>query len=104
MCPDAYESALCSVCAITNATLTHILWDCTRNPVEAAAQERLPDNIANAITSPDYAVQLQAVQQLEAALARQKRGEARAGGPRGLLRRPAARRTGGRRQGKALKT
>lgn len=76
VCPGAYDSVQCSVCARANATLAHLLWDCERNPDEAAAPTRLPDSFTSAMISSEYATQLQAVQQLEAALARQRLGEA----------------------------
>lgn len=105
VCPDIYESDVCSVCASARATLTHILWDCSRYPTEAAApQGRLPDSIARAVASSDLTEQLQAVQQLEAALARRKPGVAPTEASRGHPRRPLARRTGGRLRGNASRT
>ncbi|XP_077543351.1 uncharacterized protein LOC144155642 [Haemaphysalis longicornis] len=99
VCPEVYESVLCSVCAKTNATLAHLLWDCELNPVEATASTRWPDDITSAMDSSDHYVQLRAVQRLEAALAGQKRREAPTGGLRDHTRRPSARRPRRRPQG-----
>ncbi|KAH7933423.1 hypothetical protein HPB49_012476 [Dermacentor silvarum] len=77
ICPDVYESAKCSVCNSATATLTHVLWDCKLNPEEAAAYPgRLPTDIASAVTAQDSEQQLQAVQRIETALARQTRRDA----------------------------
>lgn len=77
ICPDVYESAKCSVCNSATATLTHVLWDCKLNPEEAAAYPgRLPTDIARAVTAQDSEQQLQAVQRIETALARQTRRDA----------------------------
>lgn len=81
VCPDVYASDMCSVCGQHRATLAHILWDCAVHPVEAAdLYGRLPDTITSAVYSTDLDAQTLAVQQLEAALARQKRSESQTGG------------------------
>lgn len=77
MCPDVYDSEKCSVCKSATATLTHVLWDCELNPEEAAAYPgRLPKEIARAVFAQDSVQQLQAVQRIEAALARQTHRDA----------------------------
>ncbi|KAH7953319.1 hypothetical protein HPB49_007166 [Dermacentor silvarum] len=77
ICPDVYESSKCSVCNSATATLTHVLWDCKLNTEEAAAYPgRLPTDIARAVTAQDSEQQLQAVQRIETALARQTRRDA----------------------------
>ncbi|KAH7974127.1 hypothetical protein HPB49_010274 [Dermacentor silvarum] len=77
ICPDVYESSKCSVCNSATATLTHVLWDCKLNAEEAAAYPgRLPTDIARAVTAQDSEQQLQAVQRIETALARQTRRDA----------------------------
>lgn len=53
------------------------MWDCELHPEEAAAYPgRLPKDIARAVLAQDSVEQLQAVQRIEAALARQTRRDA----------------------------
>ncbi|XP_037564329.1 uncharacterized protein LOC119443684 [Dermacentor silvarum] len=80
ICPEVYESAKCSVCNSATATPTHVLWDCKLNPEKAAAYPgTLPTDIASAVTAQDSEQQLQAVQRIETALARQTRRDAHDG-------------------------
>lgn len=105
VCPDVYASDVCSVCGQHRATLAHILWDCAVHPVEAAdLYGRLPDTITSAVYSTDLDAQTLAVQQLEAALARQKRSESQTGGKGTNSRVPFAHRSRRRRRGLVPKT
>lgn len=84
ICPQVYETDMCRLCSSARATTAHLLWDCQSHPIEAL-QEELPPNITIAMNSYDHTTQLQAVQQVAAALARQRPasatspGEARVG-------------------------
>ncbi|KAH8026757.1 hypothetical protein HPB51_024256 [Rhipicephalus microplus] len=73
-CPGLYESAKCSICARELATLTHVLWGCDAC-AGGVITDALPPGIVNHISSPDHEAQLNAIQRLDAALARQKRTE-----------------------------
>lgn len=75
VCPEVYESVLCSVCNVSCATLAHLLWDCELNPVEASASKDLPARTTSAMNTYDPDVQAQEIQRLKAALARQRRRE-----------------------------
>uniref|UniRef100_A0A131YDR5 Tick transposon n=1 Tax=Rhipicephalus appendiculatus TaxID=34631 RepID=A0A131YDR5_RHIAP len=61
---------LCNVCRIEVATLTHMLWDCTKNP-QGANSGTLPPRWAAALRSPSLGDQLWAVQQAREAAVRQ---------------------------------
>nr|XP_037278276.1 uncharacterized protein LOC119171601 [Rhipicephalus microplus] len=74
VCPGLYESAKCSICAREMATLTHVLWGCDAC-AGGVTTDVLPPDIVNHIASPDHEAQLNAIQRLDAALARQKRTE-----------------------------
>lgn len=105
VCPEVFESEVCSVCKRAKATLTHILWDCDLHPEEAVASPgRLPEDIARAVLSQDLTEQLQAVQRLEVALARQSRGAEPAGDRGYKSHRSTAGRPSGSRGGNTPKT
>lgn len=104
VCPEVYESVVCSECAQTNATLAHLLWGCDRHVPEPDGVTRLPEDITHAMNSNVYEVQLQTVQRLEAALAKQKRREATSEGQRDNTLTPAASRTRRSQRGPALRT
>lgn len=105
VCPEVFESEVCSVCKRAKATLTHILWDCDLHPEEAVASPgRLPEDIARAVLSQDLTEQLQAVQRLEVALARQTRGAEPAGDRGYKPHRSTAGRPSGSRGGNTPKT
>ncbi|KAH7965085.1 hypothetical protein HPB49_003299 [Dermacentor silvarum] len=75
VCPGLFESATCSVCARELATLAHVLWGCDAC-AGGSVRDSLPPDMEHYISSPDHQAQLQAIQRLDAALARQKRTEA----------------------------
>ncbi|KAH7977619.1 hypothetical protein HPB49_003048 [Dermacentor silvarum] len=75
VCPGLFESATCSVCARELATLAHVLWGCDAC-AGGTVGDSLPPDMEHYISSPDHQAQLQAIQRLDAALARQKRTEA----------------------------
>ncbi|KAH7958643.1 hypothetical protein HPB49_003604 [Dermacentor silvarum] len=75
VCPGLFESATCSVCARELATLAHVLWGCDAC-AGGTGRDSLPPDMEHYISSPDHQAQLQAIQRLDAALARQKRTEA----------------------------
>lgn len=104
VCPEVYESVLCSVCARTNATLAHLLWGCERHSLEADGATRLPEDITYAMNSNEHEVQLRTIQRLEAALAGQKRREASSGGRRVNTRTPTTHRPRRRPRGTASGT
>lgn len=101
VCPELYASEKCSMCRVVTATLAHIMWDCEARPREAAdPYGPLPASITNAVKSADLDTQTAVVQQLEAALARQRPGETQRGTPGGRTPRGSdARRTRRRRRG-----
>lgn len=74
VCPGLFESATCSVCARELATLAHVLWGCDAC-AGGTVRDSLPPDMEHYISSPDHQAQLQAIQRLDAALARQKRTE-----------------------------
>ncbi|XP_075741347.1 uncharacterized protein LOC142790293 [Rhipicephalus microplus] len=74
VCPGLYESAKCSICARELATLTHVLWGCDAC-AGGVITDVLPPDIVTHIASPNHEAQLNAIQRLDAALARQKRTE-----------------------------
>lgn len=85
VCPEVFDSEQCSVCGRATATLTHILWDCTTDLCPPGSHPGgLPTDVVRAMQSRDYEVQLQVVQRVEAALARQSRGRADAARDRGM--------------------
>lgn len=84
VCPELYASEKSSMCGAVTATLAHIMWDCEVRPREAAdPYGPLPASITNAVRSADLDTQTAVVQQLEAALSRQRRGETQRGTPAG---------------------
>ncbi|KAH7977949.1 hypothetical protein HPB49_004032 [Dermacentor silvarum] len=74
VCPGLFESATCSVWARELATLAHVLWGCDAC-AGGTVRDSLPPDMEHYISSPDHQAQLQAIQRLDAALARQKRTE-----------------------------
>lgn len=74
VCPELFESEVCSMCARATATLAHIMWGC--DSVEDGAY---PPRVRQCVGSAEPKDQRWAVQQLEAALALQRRK----GTPRG---------------------
>lgn len=74
ICPEVYESDVCRLCAKERATAAHILWNCELYPYEASAMKTIPLQFEAAARSGDYDTQLQAVQQVAAALDRQRPG------------------------------
>ncbi|KAH7970293.1 hypothetical protein HPB49_002339 [Dermacentor silvarum] len=75
VCPGLFESATCCVCARELATLAHVLSGCDAC-AGGTVRDSLPPDMEHYISSPDHQAQLQAIQRLDAALARQKRTEA----------------------------
>lgn len=72
MCPMVYDSDVCKLCECERATLTHIMWDCRISATKAAEETTLPPPLEAAKWTYDYDVQLQAVQQVSAALGLQR--------------------------------
>ncbi|XP_072142785.1 uncharacterized protein [Dermacentor andersoni] len=75
VCRSVYESDLCCVCRKERATAAHILWDCAKNPHEAATITTIPPRLEAATRCYDQDVQTQAVQQISTALERQRPSE-----------------------------
>lgn len=75
VCPSVYASDVCRLCAKERATAAHILWDCRVNPREASEKTNLPPQLEAATRSYDQGTQLKAVQQVSAALERQRPSE-----------------------------
>ncbi|XP_077548095.1 uncharacterized protein LOC144160815 [Haemaphysalis longicornis] len=75
VCPSVYESDLCRVCQKERATAAHILWDCAKNPREASTETMIPPHLEAAAGSYDQEQQTKAVQQISAALERQRPSE-----------------------------
>lgn len=73
--PQVYVSDVCRVCQRERATLTHILWDCTKFPDEASTSTTIPPRLAAAAKCYDQEIQTWAVQQVLAALERQRPSE-----------------------------
>lgn len=72
VCPEVYESDICRLCERERATTAHLLWNCQLRPREASETTTLPPQYNAAKKSKDYNTQLQAVQQVAAALERQR--------------------------------
>ncbi|EEC09609.1 hypothetical protein IscW_ISCW008420 [Ixodes scapularis] len=70
--PELHQDDQCVLCKSARATLSHIMWDCTKRPEEANREERLPPELQEAIRSENYDTQVQAVQQAAALLERQR--------------------------------
>ncbi|KAM7315618.1 hypothetical protein ISCGN_005401 [Ixodes scapularis] len=70
MFPEIYTTNTCKVCRKEVATLTHMLWDCTKDP-HAANSGTLPPRLSAALCSPSLDDQLWAVQQACEAVKRQ---------------------------------
>ncbi|KAG0429924.1 hypothetical protein HPB47_023165, partial [Ixodes persulcatus] len=62
MFPEIYTTSTCKVCRKEVATLTHMLWDCTKDP-QGANSGTLPPRLSAALCSPSLDDQLWAVQQ-----------------------------------------
>lgn len=73
ICPDLYQSDVCCVCSVVRADLPHIMWGCDEHRVRGYPPE-LPQHVVQNMNSPTRELQLMVIQQLETALARQKRG------------------------------
>uniref|UniRef100_A0A224Z5Y3 Tick transposon n=1 Tax=Rhipicephalus zambeziensis TaxID=60191 RepID=A0A224Z5Y3_9ACAR len=80
VCLSVYESDLCRLCAKERATAAHILWDCNVNPREASEKTTIPLQLEAATRIYDQETQLKAVQQVSAALERQRPSETEAKG------------------------
>ncbi|KAG0420477.1 hypothetical protein HPB47_003473 [Ixodes persulcatus] len=91
VCPSVYASDACRLCAKERATAAHILWDCSVNPQEASEKTTIPPQLEVATRSYDQETQLKAVQQVSAALERQRPSETKEKGaaPPGRGRRPS---------------
>lgn len=72
--PGLFASVMCSACGDGPATLAHLMWGCGV-PVQGNTWDSFPPDIEQCVTSPHQAMQLQAIQRLDAALARQRRTE-----------------------------
>lgn len=72
MCPEVYVSDNCVLCKKERATAAHILWNCEVNPSKANAATVIPPQFMDAARSKDYNIQFLAVQQVLAALERQR--------------------------------
>nr|XP_050028077.1 uncharacterized protein LOC126523519 [Dermacentor andersoni] len=72
VCPSVYASDVCRLCAKERATAAHILWDCRINPQEASERTTIPPQLEAATKIYDQDTQLKAVQQVSAALGRQR--------------------------------
>ncbi|XP_072145050.1 uncharacterized protein [Dermacentor andersoni] len=72
VCPSVYASDVCRLCAKERATAAHILWDCRINPQEASEKTTIPPQLEAATKIYDQDTQLKAVQQVSAALERQR--------------------------------
>ncbi|KAG0414497.1 hypothetical protein HPB47_008340 [Ixodes persulcatus] len=70
MFPEIYTTNTCKVCRKQVATLTHMLWDCTKDP-HGANSGTLPPRLSTALCSPSLDDQLWAVQQACEAVKRQ---------------------------------
>ncbi|XP_077536539.1 uncharacterized protein LOC144148888 [Haemaphysalis longicornis] len=75
ICPSVYVSDLCCVCRKERATAAHILWDCAKNPQQATTMTTIPPRLEAAMRCYDQEVQAQDVQQISAALERQRPSE-----------------------------
>ncbi|KAG0436234.1 hypothetical protein HPB47_018065 [Ixodes persulcatus] len=75
VCPSVYASDVCRLCTKERATAAHILWDCSVNPREASEKTTIPPQLEAATRSYDQETQLKAVQQVSAALERQRPSE-----------------------------
>ncbi|KAG0436902.1 hypothetical protein HPB47_017704 [Ixodes persulcatus] len=75
VCPRVYASDVCRLCAKERATAAHILWDCSVNPREASEKTTIPPQLEAATRSYDQETQFKAVQQVSAALERQRPSE-----------------------------
>lgn len=79
MRPDLFESAECSVCARTMATLAHLMWGC--DSVVNGERDTYPPEVREWVGSTEQEDQRRAVQRLEAALALQRRKGTPGGNP-----------------------
>lgn len=68
VCPSVYKSDMCRLCAKERATAAHILWDCRTRPRKANEITMIPPQLEAATSCYDPDIQLQAVQQVSAAL------------------------------------
>ncbi|XP_077548763.1 uncharacterized protein LOC144162149 [Haemaphysalis longicornis] len=74
MYPEAYPTDRCKVCRRETADQYHILWDCSKQPEEAASR-KIPPRLEEAAKSYDREHQLWAVQQVLRALERHETRE-----------------------------
>lgn len=81
VCPELFASEVCSVCARATATLAHLMWGCDG---VCADGQTLPPRVRQCVGSADPSDQRRAVQQLEAALALQRRKGDRPSSPSGV--------------------
>ncbi|KAG0443399.1 hypothetical protein HPB47_014963 [Ixodes persulcatus] len=70
MFPEIYTTDMCKVCRKEVAMLTHMLWDCTKEP-HGTNSGTLPPRLSAALCSPSLDDQLWAVQQACEAVKRQ---------------------------------
>lgn len=73
VCPGYYASDTCCVCELVLADLPHVMWGCVEHETQGYPRV-LPPNVQCALNSTDLSAQRTVIQQLELALARQKRG------------------------------
>lgn len=84
MYPEAHPDDKCRVCRKEVATLEHIVWDCINFPTESVSG-KLPPAMEEATRQGNQDLQIEAVQRVIVALARQE-----SGGPGTASRAPAA--------------
>ncbi|XP_037577228.2 uncharacterized protein LOC119459601 [Dermacentor silvarum] len=75
VCPSVYTSDVCRLCAKERATAAHILWDSGVNPREASEKTTIPPQLEATTRIYDQETQLKAIQQVSAALERQRPSE-----------------------------
>lgn len=78
MCPDYYESDLCSACEREPATLRHLMWGCESAVRDGGTLVPCPTDtyspeMRECVNSTELQHQRRAIQRLEAALAKQRR-------------------------------
>lgn len=77
--PGLYADDTCRLCMKARATAVHVLWDCEKNPREATEKTTIPPQFEAAARSCDLETQRRAVQQISAALERQRADDSRGG-------------------------
>ncbi|KAH7937232.1 hypothetical protein HPB49_009266 [Dermacentor silvarum] len=75
VCPSVCMIDVCRLCAKERASAAHILWDCGVNPREASEKTTTPPQLEAATRIYDQETQLKVVQQVSAALERQRPSE-----------------------------